>query len=162
MIVFKGIIINYSITSALVAFIHYASIMLCFGSLVFERCNIIVDLKKSTIISLIISDSIYGIAGIGVLVSGILRVIKYGQGSEFYTSNPIFWIKVCIFICVGILSLYPTFNYIKWIINIMKGGQINISDNLIKRLKIILNFELIGLLSIPLFASLMARGINFS
>ena len=136
--------------------------MLCFGSLVFERCNIIVDLKKSTIISLIISDSIYGIAGIGVLVSGILRVIKYGQGSEFYTSNPIFWIKVCIFICVGILSLYPTFNYIKWVINIMKGGQINISDNLIKRLKIILNFELIGLLSIPLFASLMARGINFS
>ena len=136
--------------------------MLCFGSLVFERCNIIVDLKKSTIISLIISDSIYGIAGIGVLASGILRVIKYGQGSEFYTSNPIFWIKICIFICVGILSLYPTFTYIKWVINITKGGQINISDNLIKRLKIILNFELIGLLSIPLFASLMARGINFS
>ncbi len=136
--------------------------MLCFGSLVFERCNIIVDLKKSTIISLIISDSIYGIAGIGVLASGILRVIKYGQGSEFYTSNPIFWIKICIFICVGILSLYTTFTYIKWVINITKGGQINISDNLIKRLKIILNFELIGLLSIPLFASLMARGINFS
>ena len=136
--------------------------MLCFGSLVFERCNIIVDLKKSTIISLIISDSIYGIAGIGVLASGILRVIKYGQGSEFYTSNPIFWIKICIFICVGILSLYPTFTYIKWVMNITKGGQINISDNLIKRLKIILNFELIGLLSIPLFASLMARGINFS
>ena len=136
--------------------------MLCFGSLVFERCNIIVDLKKSTIISLIISDSIYGIAGIGVLASGILRVIKYGQGSEFYTSNPIFWIKICMFICVGILSLYPTFTYIKWVINITKGGQINISDNLIKRLKIILNFELIGLLSIPLFASLMARGINFS
>ena len=136
--------------------------MLCFGSLVFERCNINVDLKQSKIISLILSDSIYGIAGIGVLVSGILRVIKYGQGSEFYTSNPIFWIKVCIFTCIGISSLYPTFTYIKWVVSITKGDQINISDNLIKRLKIILNFELIGLLSIPLFASLMARGINFS
>ena len=48
-------------------------------------------------ISMGIADSIYGIAGIALLTSGIYRVIKYGQGADFYTQNPIFWTKIIIF-----------------------------------------------------------------
>ena len=42
---------------------------------------------------MIIADIAYGVADIALLVSGIYRVIKFGQGQDFYTQNPIFWKK---------------------------------------------------------------------
>ena len=47
-----------------------------------------------------LSDVIYWIAGLAILITGILRVKYYGQGGEFYTGNPIFWIKVSLYILV--------------------------------------------------------------
>ena len=102
--------------SASVAYIHYLSFMLCFGALLFERISLKVDPNRQEAISMVIADIIYGIAGIALLVSGIYRVIKFGQGSEFYTENPIFWIKIIVFALVGSLSLYPTITYVLWAI----------------------------------------------
>ena len=100
-----------SIRSASIAYIHYLSFMICFGSLVFERISIKINPNKNEAISMVIADIIYGIAGIALLVSGIYRVIKFGQGSEFYTENPLFWTKMVVFGLVGSLSLYPTITY---------------------------------------------------
>jgi len=65
---------------------------------------------------MIIADVVYGLAGVAILVTGILRVKYFGQGGDFYTSNPVFWIKVSLYILVGLLSLYPTTTYISIII----------------------------------------------
>jgi len=81
--------------------------MVCFGALVFERITLKIDLNRNQSISMVISDLIYGLAGIVLLVSGILRVRYFGQGADFYTHNPIFWIKV------GILSLSASYHYIQ-------------------------------------------------
>ena len=79
-----------SIGSASVAYVHYLSFMVCFGALIFERVKVKTDPKKDEAISMVIADVIYGIAGIALLVSGIYRAIKFGQGAEFYTQNPFF------------------------------------------------------------------------
>ena len=79
--------------SALVAYTHYLGIILCFGALIFERIVLKINLSKKETISIIIADVIYGIAGLAILITGILRVKYYGQGGEFYTSNPLFWSK---------------------------------------------------------------------
>ena len=150
------------ISNALVAYIHYLSFMICFGSLIFERVSLKTNPNKKEAISMVIADVIYGVAGIALLVSGIFRVIKFGQGTEFYTQNPIFWTKIVIFAAVGSLSLYPTITYILWAIPLSKGNLPNVGDNLVYRLRIILNIELIGFALIPLFATLMARGISLS
>ena len=84
------------ISNALVAYVHYLSFMLCFGALVFERISIKKDPNKKEAISMIIADIVYGLAGIALLVSGIYRVIKFGQGSIFYTQNPLFWTKIIL------------------------------------------------------------------
>ncbi len=146
--------------SALVAYIHYLGIILCFASLLFERLTLKVNLTRNETISMIIADVIYGIAGLALLITGILRVKYFGQGGEFYTNNPIFWIKVTLYILVGLLSLYPTFTYILWAIPLSKNKLPNISENLVKRFKIIITTELLGFATIPLFATLMARGIG--
>ena len=86
--------------SALVAYVHYLGIILCFGSLLFERLTLKVGLNRSETISMIIADVFYGLAGVAILVTGILRVKYFGQGGDFYTGNPVFWIKVSLYILV--------------------------------------------------------------
>ncbi|MBI96819.1 hypothetical protein CL656_06720, partial [bacterium] len=74
-----------SIKNASVAYIHYLSFMLCFGALIYERISLKVNPNRKEAISMVVADVIYGIAGIALLLSGIYRVLKFGQGSEFYT-----------------------------------------------------------------------------
>ena len=151
-----------AIKSASFAYIHYLSFMICFGALIFERISLKTDPNKEEAISMVIADIIYGIAGIALLVSGIYRVIKFGQGSDFYTHNPIFWTKIVTFALVGSLSLYPTITYILWAIPLSKGELPEVTSNLVSRLKLIINIELIGFSLIPLFATFMARGIGLN
>tara|TARA_B100000700_G_scaffold331714_1_gene467441 strand:- start:411 stop:872 length:462 start_codon:yes stop_codon:yes gene_type:complete len=150
------------IKTASVAYIHYLSFMICFGALIFERISIKINPNKNEAISMIIADIIYGVAGIALLVSGIYRVLKFGQGSEFYTQNPLFWTKMVAFGLVGSLSLYPTITYVLWAIPLSKGELPDISTDLVTRLKMIINIELAGFASIPFLATLMARGVGLS
>ena len=149
-----------ALKSASVAYIHYLSFMLCFGALVFERIRLKASPNREEAISMVIADIVYGIAGVALLISGIYRVIKFGQGSDFYTHNPIFWTKIVIFALVGSLSLYPTVTYILWAVPLSKGKLPEVTTNLVSRLKLIINIELFGFSLIPFFATLMARGIG--
>ena len=149
-----------AIKSASAAYIHYLSFMVCFGALIFERVSLKVNPNKTEAISMIVADIVYGIAGVALLVSGIYRVLKFGQGVDFYTHNPIFWTKIVIFALIGSLSLYPTITYILWAVPISKGNLPNVSSNLVTRLKLMINIELLGFTLIPFFATLMSRGIG--
>ena len=151
---------NDSSTSAIFAYIHYLGIIFCFGALIFERLALKQNLSKKETIYIIIADVIYGIAGLAILITGILRVKYYGQGGEFYTGNPIFWIKVSLYIIVGLISLYPTTTYILWAIPLSRNKLPVISEDLVKRFKLLITTELVGFAVIPLFATLMARGIG--
>ena len=148
--------------SASVAYVHYLSFMICFGALIYERVSLKSNPNRQEAISMVIADIIYGIAGIALLVSGIYRVIKFGQGSEFYTENPIFWIKIIVFALVGSLSLYPTITYVLWAIPLSKGNLPKVTENLVSRLRLIINVELVGFASIPFLATLMARGVGLA
>ncbi len=150
------------IKNASVAYVHYLSFMICFGALIYERISLRVDPNRKEAISMVIADIIYGVAGIALLVSGIYRVIKFGQGSEFYTQNPLFWTKMVTFGLVGSLSLYPTVTYVLWAIPLSKGELPNVTRNLVSRLRLIINIELIGFAFIPFLATLMARGVGLS
>ena len=135
---------------------------MCFGALLFERISVKSDPSRIEAIKMVIADLIYGVAGIALLVSGILRVKYFGQGADFYTHNPVFWIKIILFILVGLISLYPTVTYILWAVPLSKGKLPEVSDKLVSRLKLLINIELIGFAFIPLVATLMARGVGLS
>ena len=134
--------------------------MVCFGALIFERISIKSNPSRKEAITMVIADIIYGVAGVALLISGIYRVLKFGQGSDFYTENPLFWAKIIIFALTGSLSLYPTVTYILWAIPLTKGSLPKVTDNLVSRLKLIINIELLGFATIPFFATLMSRGIG--
>jgi putative membrane protein len=146
--------------SAGVAYVHYLSFMLCFAALVVERRLLRPDPDRRAATAMVITDIIYGLAALALLVSGILRVLYFGQGSAFYTSNPLFWWKVGLYLSVGALSLYPTITYILWAIPLRKGELPKVSEALATRLGWIINVELVGFALVPLLATLMARGVG--
>ena len=159
---FASVVSPAVLRSVSVAYVHYLSFILCFGALVYERFSLKSDLSKREAISMIVADIVYGFAGTLLLISGILRVIKFGQGADFYTQNPVFWTKIILFGIVGSLSLYPTVTYVLWAIPISKGKLPEVSENLVLRLRTIINIELLGFASIPFLATLMARGVGLS
>ncbi len=146
--------------SAGIAYVHYLSFMLCFAALALERKLIKIDLNRADVIQMVTIDVIYGLAGLALLISGVLRVLYFGQGSIFYTHNPLFWVKVGLFVFVGLLSLYPTITYILWVLPLRKGELPIVKESLVTRLRIILNIELIGFALIPLIATFMSRGVG--
>jgi putative membrane protein len=148
------------LTSAAVAYTHYLSFMVCFAALVLERRLIRPSPERSEAVLMVITDVVYGIAALALLVSGILRVVHFGQGSSFYTENPLFWVKVGLYLSVGALSLYPTITYILWAIPLRKGELPQVSEGLAQRLRWILNVEIAGFALIPFLATLMARGVG--
>ncbi len=142
------------------AYLHYFSFMLCFAALVLERKLLKVDPKREEAIAMVATDIVYGVAALTLLLTGILRVFYFGEGVQFYTENPLFWLKIGTFLTVGGISLYPTITYILWAIPLTKGELPNVSESLVKRLAIAINIELVGFAVIPLLATLMARGVG--
>jgi putative membrane protein len=98
--------------SAATAYVHYLSFMLAFGALAVESQTLKKDISLEDAWRLVIADTIYGLSATTVLITGILRVLYFGKGQDYYLSSPIFYTKVGIFVIVGLLSLYPTFLFI--------------------------------------------------
>ncbi|SHF76840.1 putative membrane protein [Kaistia soli DSM 19436] len=59
-------------------------------------------------------DMIYGAVAGAVLVVGILRVFFGLKGYEYYVSSHSFWAKMAAFAVVGLLSIPPTLQMIRW------------------------------------------------
>jgi putative membrane protein len=146
------------ITSAIVAYLHYLGLMLSFAALFTEALFFKKDisLKEAKLVG--IADIVYGIAASTILVTGILRVLYFGKGSAYYLDNSIFWVKIAIFIGVGLLSLYPTVTFvIWWIKDLIKDQTPVISDTQHTLITWSIRAELLGFCLIPLTAALMAR-----
>lgn len=146
--------------SAITAYLHYLSFMLAFGALVVEKLTLKKDLSLGEAWRVVTADAIYGVSATTILITGILRVIYFGKGTDYYLSSPVFYTKVGIFILVSFLSLYPTFSFVSWVKDLRNGKSPSLELTQVQRLSWLIRGELAGFALIPLFAALLARGIQ--
>jgi putative membrane protein len=59
-------------------------------------------------------DRGYGTTALALLAVGILRVFLGIKGEDFYLHNPWFHAKVGLYVLVGLLSIAPTLNFVRW------------------------------------------------
>lgn len=107
-------------------------------------------------------DGWYGISSGVLLVVGLLRVYFFEKGANFYASNPMFWTKMGLFLIVGLLSIYPTIRFIKWNDRLKNETSLAVADDEYKRIRLILNLEVIGIALILFAAPAMARAIGMN
>ncbi|BAZ83662.1 DUF2214 family protein [Sphaerospermopsis kisseleviana CS-549] len=141
----------------IVAYLHYLSFMLCFGALTLEAFTLKKELSLHEAWRIVIADAVYGISAVGILVTGILRVLYFGKGTEYYLNNPFFYVKVTIFLLVGLLSIYPTVSFINWVKDLLQNQSPKLDSIKLDRLLLLIRVELVGFILIPLLATIMAR-----
>jgi putative membrane protein len=147
------------IAEALGAYAHFLSIFALLSALVAEAALYRQRMAPATLALLRRLDFGYMLAAIAVLVTGLLRVFFFAKGPEFYAANPVFWVKMALFLLVGLMSVPPTIHYIKTA-KANRGGEIAIPDRTYRHIRGHLIGQLALVALIPLAATLMARGIG--
>ena len=148
------------IVSAFFAFLHFVAVFGIFAALFFEWLVVseAPTLREARRIQL--CDRWYGIFAALLLAVGLLRVYHFEKGSMFYFSNPIFNLKLALFLVLGLISIYPTVRFIAWRRATKLEQAPVVQPGEFRALRTILRLEMVLLLVIALCASLMARGLG--
>jgi uncharacterized membrane protein len=150
------------VPSALAAYAHYAALLVSTAAIITERSTVSTDMSPEQENTLLYADVINQVALLTIGWSGYFRVMEYGKGWEFYSHEPLFWIKVAFFGIVEASSLFPTIQIVRRAIAQRSTGiQPLLSEPLVARMKQLMNAELHSLLTIPFVATFMARGVFF-
>jgi putative membrane protein len=149
--------------SALLAYGHYFFIIVATMLLTYERVTVAPDMSVEQEKSLVLADTAYGVVGAFLAATGYFRVVSdYGKGWEYYAHEPLFWLKISAAGLLAGLSLFPTIIYIQRGSKLFQNEEIApMSEALATRVRKVLNAELSAVLSIPLLATLMARGVGY-
>ncbi len=147
------------VAEAMGAYAHFLSIFTLLGLLVAEAVLYRRSMAIQALALLRRVDFFYMLAAIAVLVTGGLRVFFFGKGVDFYAANPVFWVKLGLFVIVGLLSIAPTIHYIR-AARTAQGIEIVIDPRTYRHIRGHLIAQLAVFALIPLAATLMARGIG--
>ena len=145
---------------AALAYVHFASIMLLTAFLVSQLCLCTRRLRLEQVPMLARLDLLYLVAAVAALASGALRVFVTGKGHAFYLGNPVFYIKLALFLAIGLVSISPTVQFLRWRRALNAGEQPILHANDIRTARRYILLELALLAFVPLMAVLMARGIG--
>jgi putative membrane protein len=148
------------LSQALVAYAHFASILLLAGVLTAELALYRQDLTVGQARLLQRVDLYYLIAALLVLATGLSRLLGFARETAYYLDNPVFWIKMGLFLTVALVSVVPTIHYLRWSPRLRQGHRPEISDRQYVLIRRYLWVEVLLVLLIPLTAVLMARGIG--
>ena len=145
---------------ALLAYLHFIAIFVLFGFLTAEAVILRRPLDAPTVRLLGRVDLWYFGAAIAVLVTGFLRLAAGAKGADFYLSAWPVYVKVGLFLAVGILSVYPTLAFIRWRRQLDHDPAWRMPEGEHRRMRRLVMIEIHLAALIPVFAVIMARGLG--
>ena len=141
-----------------VAFLHFFFILVSFGLLVAELVVFKRTLSPNDARWLRRLDVAYFIAILLLIGTGLLRLFYFGKGTAFYLSQVAFDLKMLVLIAVGAFSIPPTVAFLRLKPVIDANRTVVLSDRQFRRVRACIFAEIGLFLTIPLLATLMARG----
>src|SRR5215510_3706895 len=90
------------------AYLHFLSMMTLMATLVAKHVTLQPQMTRLHIQQLARTDLFYGIAAGVVFLTGLLRFAYFGKKIYFYLGNPLFYLKVGLFLLVALISIAPT------------------------------------------------------
>lgn len=138
----------------LIRYLHLFGVVVLFGTLVIENMAIAREISREDVRNLAKVDALYGAAAGVVLICGLALLLAGAKPTEFFTANPVFHIKMTLFVLVGLLSIYPTVFFVRN--RKTEAERLAVPVAVIRLVRL----ELVLLVFIPVLAFLMARGIG--
>lgn len=151
--------------ASLIASLHYVAIAMGLGS-VFMRGRYFKALSENPkneadIKRLLIADNFWGAAAALWIVTGVARAFGgLEKGTEWYLHNPLFHLKMGMFLLIFILEIIPMVALIKARIGRKKGNWPGFTVANLKRYRQINHTEAMLAFTIIFIASAMARGLG--
>ena len=136
--------------------LHFAAILVLAGALVIENMALKAEINAEDARNLARVDGIYGLSAVLTFLFGLTLWLWVGKPSTFYSGNPLFQIKLGLFLLLALLSIYPTVFFIKH--RRSEAESIKVP----KAVGVLIKLELVLLVFIPVLAFLMARGIGLA
>lgn len=110
--------------------------------------------------SVLVADNLWGISAVILLVTGGMRAFGgYEKGTDYYLHQPLFHLKMTLFVLILLLEVAPMVTLIKWRIALGRGTTIETGRT--KLFARISHIEALLVLLIVVAATGMARGVTF-
>ena len=77
-------------------------------------------------------DMIYGIAAGVLLLSGVARVVWGVKGMGWYVSQPLFHLKITLFVVAALMSIKPSIDIRRWLKTLNADGSLP-ADEAVRR-----------------------------
>ena len=145
----------------LAAFLHHLCFVVIMLTLFAEMLLLKQPLTLASARKIQRYDAVYGAAAGLVIVVGVLRVIYFEKGTDYYLHSTPFIAKMMLFLIIGLLSIYPTMTFLKWNISLKQGLVPVISNAQQRGLRMVMHVEATLLLLVILCATMMAKGIGY-
>ncbi len=101
-------------------------------------------------------DALYGLSALVALGTGLLKLFAGSKPAAYFGVNPLFHVKMTLFVVVLLLAVYPAVHFFKR--RRTPPGQEAVYP---RAIGVLLRVELALLLVMPLLAVLMARGYGY-
>jgi putative membrane protein len=142
----------------LLASFHHVAVFSLVGILAAELALTASVIDDRTVLRLARVDAWFGIMAAIALAAGLSRVLLAAKGFDYYVANTFFWIKMALFVSVGVISVAPTFSFIVWRRQVRANRDFRPPAAEVSRLRKALYAEAALFALIPLCAAAMARG----
>ena len=143
------------------AFLHHFAAFSLVAALAVEFTLIRGELNLGTARKLQLVDMVFGISSGVVLAVGLLRVFYFEKGASYYFHSAPFIAKLSLFAIVGLLSIYPTKEFVSWGKSLKRGQLPALTDRKIASIRSVIHWELAAVVVILLCAALMAKGVGY-
>jgi len=144
--------------STLFAFLHHVCAFALVSAVAIELMLIRQELTLESARKLQATDRVLGIAAGALLIFGLLRVLYFEKGPDYYFHSHAFIAKFAIFVAIGFLSIVPTLEFLSWR-KVLSDGQVPaITAKKRRVVTAVIHGELLSIVIILLCAAIMARG----
>ena len=145
---------------ALLAYFHFAAIFALVWFLAIEWHLLAAGAGALAVDRLARTDGRFGLSAGLVLLTGAARALYGLKGWSFHAHNPVFHLKIGLFVLVGLLSILPTVMFLRWRKAQRADPAFRVPDAQWRRARLLVIVELHLVALIPLAAVIMARGLR--
>jgi putative membrane protein len=145
----------------ILAYLHFASIFALIWFLAKEWTLLKAGAQNLQVQRLANADIGFALAAMAVLATGASRLLFGAKPVAFYTGNPVFDVKVSLFVLAALISIGPTLAFLRWRKAAVANANFCVDESEWRRVKRLVLIEMHIVALIPVFAVLMARGIGY-